>query len=98
MNESEIKSKRKPFLELIRNIGHCSPARLQEEVDIKGLDDLIQFIEQKFEKELTEIQETTNVGMHDFNSLTEIYKPGSHVLAKNVFASGVDMICEVSWN
>lgn len=99
MDKSEIKSKRKPFLELIRNLaGLRTPTRLEETVDIKGLDNLIQFIEHKFERELQEIKETINLGMYDFNSLTEIYKPGSRVVAKSVFASGVDMICEVSWN
>ncbi len=98
MHESEIKAKRKPFLELIGNLGVSSPTHAQEEVDIKGLDELIQYIELKFEKELKEIHDMIDVGMYDFNSLTEIYKPGSRVVAKSVFASGVDMICEVSWN
>lgn len=98
MNESEFKAKRKPFLELIRNLGLRNPTSLHEEVDIKGLDKLIQHIEHRFKLDLKGIKETIDVGMYDFNSLTEIYKPGSRVVAKSVFASGVDMIFEVSWS
>ena len=98
MTESEIQSKRKAFLELLRSLGVSLPTCPREKIDIKGLDELIEYIEKQYEKQLTEIKNTLSVGMYDFDSLVEIYKPGSRVVAKSVFVSGVDMICEVSWS
>lgn len=98
MSEQEFCSKRKPLLELLGSLGIRSPTRPQHKVDIQGLDELVQTIEATNAAELGAIQETVKVGMYDFNSLGELYKPGSRVLAKHVFASGVDMLCEVSWN
>ncbi len=95
---SESKSKRKPFLELLSSLGLALPASEYEKVEVKGLDELINFIEEQHQKELAMIKDTINVGMYDFDCLSDIYLPGSRVVAKNVFASGVDMICEVSWN
>jgi len=98
MSEQEICSKRKPLLELWNSLGIRVPSRPNDTVDIPGLDDLVTFIEQSNEKELAAIQECVKVGMYDFDSLGELYKPGTRVVAKHVFASGVDMICEVAWN
>lgn len=95
---SERKSKRKPFLELLSSLGFALPASDHEKVEVEGLDELINFIEEQHHKELAMIKETINLGMYDFDCLSDIYLPGSRVVAKNVFASGVDMICEVSWN
>eukprot|EP00551_Chaetoceros_affinis_P015666 CAMPEP_0203713174 /NCGR_PEP_ID=MMETSP0091-20130426/70421_1 /ASSEMBLY_ACC=CAM_ASM_001089 /TAXON_ID=426623 /ORGANISM="Chaetoceros affinis, Strain CCMP159" /LENGTH=454 /DNA_ID=CAMNT_0050591181 /DNA_START=97 /DNA_END=1463 /DNA_ORIENTATION=+ len=99
MTEGEIKSKRKPFLELVHNLGvRRDPIQQQEKVDVKGLDELVLYIKEQFHDELEEIKNTINVGMYDFKSLAHIYKPASRVVGKSVFASGVDMICEVVWS
>lgn len=98
MSEQEICSKRKPLLELWNSLGIRTPTRPNDTVDIAGLDELVTFIEESNEKELGAIQECVKVGMYDFDSLGELYKPGTRVVAKHVFASGVDMICEVAWN
>ena len=98
MSEQEVCSKRKPLLELWSSLGIRAPTRSNDTVDIAGLDDLVQFIEQSNKTHLAAIQDSVNVGMYDFDSLGELYKPGDRVLAKHVFASGVDMICQVAWN
>eukprot|EP00980_Cylindrotheca_fusiformis_P000081 scaffold19_cov114-Cylindrotheca_fusiformis.AAC.28 len=98
MSEQEVFSKRKPFLELLASLGIRSPTRPQDKIDIPGLDSLVKHIEETNASKLGAIHDCLKVGMYDFNSLGELYKPGSRILAKNVFASGVDMICEVSWN
>eukprot|EP00551_Chaetoceros_affinis_P006575 CAMPEP_0203666356 /NCGR_PEP_ID=MMETSP0090-20130426/3396_1 /ASSEMBLY_ACC=CAM_ASM_001088 /TAXON_ID=426623 /ORGANISM="Chaetoceros affinis, Strain CCMP159" /LENGTH=926 /DNA_ID=CAMNT_0050530207 /DNA_START=126 /DNA_END=2906 /DNA_ORIENTATION=- len=99
MTEGEIKSKRKPFLELVHNLGvRRDPIQQQEKVDVKGLDELVLYIKEQFHDELEEIKNTINVGMYDFKSLAHIYKLASRVVGKSVFASGVDMICEVVWS
>lgn len=98
MSESEVRSKRKPYLELITSLGIRLPTRQNDVVDIEGLDRLCSYIEEEFKDELKPINDAMRLGMYDFGSLSEIYTPGSCVVAKNVFAAGVDMICEVSWN
>jgi hypothetical protein len=98
LSVSERKSKRKPFLELSSSLGFAVPASEHEQVEVKGLNELINFIEAQYHKKLAMIKDKINVGMYDFDCLSDIYLPGSRVIAKNVFASGVDMICEVSWN
>merc|ERR1712232_104740 len=63
-----------------------------------GLDELIEFVKKQNETKLAEINDIFRLGMYEFDSLSGIYAPGSRVMAKSVVASGVDMICEVSWN
>mmetsp|Transcript_19255 Transcript_19255/g.28223 ORF Transcript_19255/g.28223 Transcript_19255/m.28223 type:complete len:868 (-) Transcript_19255:164-2767(-) len=98
MSQSEVRSKRKPYLELRSSLGIRSPTRHEATVDINGLDQLVAYIEEHFKANLKVINDAMSVGMYYFDSLSEVYKPGTRVVAKNVFASGVDMICEVSWN
>jgi len=94
----EARSKRKPFLELMSSLGMTAPTEFGDTVDIAGLDALVRFIEDTFMGELETIQSLVNVGMYEFDSLGELYKPGSRVIAKNAFAGGVGMMCEVVWN
>ncbi|CAJ1952298.1 unnamed protein product [Cylindrotheca closterium] len=98
MSEQEICSKRKPLLELWSSLGIRAPTRPNGTVDISGLDDLVEFIEKSNENKLGAIKECVKDGMCDFDSLGELYRPGTRVVAKHVFASGVDMVCEVAWN
>ena len=97
-NNIEARSKRKPFLEILSNLGIRPPKNWNEMADIAGLNDLVNFVKDKYKDELDTVDSNLQAGMYDFDSLAQVYRPGSRVLAKNAFAGGVDMICEVAWN
>ena len=94
----EVRSKRKPFLELASSLGMETPKDWKEAVDIHGLDDLVYFIESTYNYHLDTMDSQLGVGVYDFGSLTQMYKPGTRVVATNAFAGGVGIICEVAWN
>lgn len=98
MSDKEACARRKPLLELMSTLGISPPTEWNMEVNIDGLDDLIQFIETKFAAEINAIETNLKVGMYDFDSLAQVYRPGSRVVAKNSFAGGIEMMCEVAWN
>lgn len=94
-NKGEVKHRRKPFLELARNLGMSATTG---PTNIPGLTDLISTIKDLHKDQLQVIQSNIDVGMYDFDSLVQIYRPGTKVVAKNAVAGGVDMICQVEWN
>ena len=98
LTENEVRAMRKPFLEHLSSLGIRPPTKKNAQVDIEGLDDLIQFIKKENKTRIHEIDSDSRLGMYTFDSLSQIYTPGNRVVAKNTFASGVDMICQVSWN
>ncbi|CAB9515173.1 AAA family ATPase [Seminavis robusta] len=94
----EMRSKRKPWLELAGSLAIPTPADWKDAVDIEGLDDLVKCIEQAYKDDLQAISSQVGVGVYDFGSLAQIYAPGTRVVATNAFVGGVGMICEVAWN
>lgn len=94
----EIRSKRKAFLELAQSLAISAPSDWKQAVDLQGLDELVTFIEKTFKDQLDAIQTQVQMGTYDFDSLAQIYKPGTRVIAKNAFAGGVGTMCEVVWN
>ena len=94
----EIKAKRQGFAEIARTIGMSLPKEVSTYVEIDGLDEVIKYIEKVYEKELTVLKSMLEDGYYDFDSLAQLYGPGSKVVAKNAGGGGVDMICQVSWN
>ena len=92
----EIRAKRKPFLEHLRNLGLRTPTD-GARADIEGLDELIALIEEKNATKIQAARDTIKSGMYGFESLVELYKPGESVVAKNAFCSGVDCCCKVMW-
>ena len=94
----EVRSKRKPFLELAGSLGMEPPKDWKQAVDIRGLDDLVRFVEGAYQKDLQTVDSQLNVGVYEFGSLAQIYKPGTRVVATHAFAAGVGMICQVAWN
>jgi hypothetical protein len=95
---TEANSKRKPFLELTTSLGMSPPTDWKQAVDIKGLDEIVCAIELAYKDELDTIHESLEVGMYDFDTLAQLYTPGTRVVAKNAVAGGVDMLVEVLWN
>ena len=94
----EIKSKRQGFAEIARAIGMNLPKEVSSVVEIDGLDELVNYIEKKYSKELSALKDMLEGGFYDFDSLAVLYPPGSKVVAKNAGGGGVDMVCQVSWN
>jgi hypothetical protein len=95
LSKQEIRGKRKPFLEHLRTLGIRPPS--SGTADIEGLDELIVLIEARNKEKIQAAYAMVNYGMYDFDCLAELYKPGSSVVAKNVFSSGVDSSCKVTW-
>jgi hypothetical protein len=94
LSKKEIRGRRKPFLKYLSALrvrsGTCDT--------VEGLDELIVLIETHNKKKIQAAYSTIiNNGMYDFDCLAELYKPGSSVVAKNVFGSGVDSLCKVTW-
>ena len=83
---------------MARSIGMKLPKEFDTKVSIPGLDELIVFIEKRFEEDITQIQNLLQDGFYDFDSLALMYQPGSRVVAKNAGGGGVDMLCRVVWN
>ena len=94
-NKLEIRGKRKPFLEHLRTLGIRPPT--SGKAHIEGLNELIHLIEQNNKDKIQAAYDMIDDGMYDFDCLAELYKPGSTVVAKNVFSSGVDSACKVAW-
>lgn len=93
LSKQEIRARRKPFLKYLRALRVRSGTR----DTVEGLDELIVLIEAHNKKKIQAAYSIINDGMYDFDCLAELYKPGSSVVAKNVFSSGVDSLCKVTW-
>ncbi|KAG7373027.1 phospholipid-translocating P-type ATPase, flippase [Nitzschia inconspicua] len=90
-----IKAKRQAFCEMARGVGMKLPSNFHTKVDITGLDELVAFVQKRFQNEIQTVQSLLNDGYYDFDSLAVMYPPGSRVFAGG---AGVDMICKVAWN
>ena len=98
LNFAEKMSKRKPFLEHLSALGIRAPTKSNAKADIEGLDELIQMIENEYQKTISSFEENYNLGLYNFDSLSDLFKPGTHVLAKNAFKGGIEMMCQVIWS
>jgi len=98
LSQVEKMSKQKQFLKFLSSLGIRPPQTSNEKVDIEGLDDLVKSTEQLFRKQIKSFGDLYMIGLFDFNSLSNLYRPGTQVLAKNAFISGVEMMCKVSWS
>ncbi len=97
MDTDLIQSKRHGFVEMATSIGKVLP-NVAAEVDIEGLDDLIEHIENAAHSELDRGRALLKDGFYDFDSIHTLYPPGSFVIAKHAGGSGVDCFCQVIWH
>lgn len=97
MDTDLIQSKRHGFVEMATSIGKILPNGAAK-VDIEGLDDLIDHIENAAHIELDRGRALLKDGHYDFDSIHTLYPPGSFVVAKHAGGSGVDCFCQVIWH
>ena len=97
MSDELAFSKRHAFAEMARSIGMVIPDSVNEVVDINGLDELVGYCETVNKDELSRAKALLEDGYYDFDSLHEMYRPGSFVLAKNSGGGGIDSVCQVLW-
>jgi len=98
LSEHEIRFLRKPFLEQLVALTIRSPVEMHAEVNITGLDEFVRLIEKIHEKEIQAVEDDSQLGLCNFDSLSEMYKPGMQVVCKDAFTAGVDMLAEVAWS
>jgi hypothetical protein len=97
MDSDLIQSKRHGFVEMATSIGMILQ-NVATKVDIEGLDDLIEHIENAARSELERGRALLKDGYYDFASIHCLYPPGSFVVAKHAGGSGVDCLCQVVWH
>jgi hypothetical protein len=97
MDNELIQSKRHGFVEMATSIGKILPSDATH-VDIEGLDDIIEHIENSARSELDRGRALFKDGYYDFDSIHILYPPGSFVIAKHAGGSGVDCFCQVVWH
>ncbi|KAL3774378.1 hypothetical protein ACHAW5_009075 [Stephanodiscus triporus] len=97
MDKELIQSKRHGFVEMATSIGKILPNDATH-VDIEGLDDIIEHIENSAHSELDRGRALFKDGYYDFDSIHILYPPGSFVIAKHAGGSGVDCFCQVVWH
>lgn len=98
MSDELLRSKRHGYAEIAASIGVALSSDNDVEVDIEGLDDLVEHIKAANRASLQSSESLLADGYYEFDSLSALYPPGSYVVAKHAGGGGIDCLCQVVWH